>query len=56
MRWGRMQSVGALAVTAVPGVDAAEVVLPGVLVPEVPEGLEVLVLLLVGELAFPVSA
>ena len=34
-----------------PGVDVAEVVLPGGLVPEGPEGLEMLVLLLVGELS-----
>lgn len=61
-------SVAPLGVAAVPGVGVAElpmwrgvavvaeVVPAGVLVPEVPEGLEVLVLLLVGELAFPVSA
>jgi hypothetical protein len=60
-------SVAPLGVTAVPGVDVAElfwfgvavvaeVVPAGGVVSEVAEELEVLVLLVVGELAFPVSA
>ena len=61
-------SVAPLGVTAVPGLGlaelpmwvgvavVAEVVPAGGLMPEVPEGLEVFVLLLVGELALPVSA
>jgi len=61
-------SVAPLGVTAVPGVDVAERLMwlgvavvaevgsAGGLVSEVPDGLEALVLLLVGELALPVSA